>query len=243
MKNNILLLFSVSTLMFTSCEGQVKPIGEGTLDLEKFSFNTNFKDLIPEKYKSKNYKDVYEIEIKGDRDNSIMFQKDSTFTDQFSPDKKAIGFEYRQGNWGMDDKLAVFKDQYFQKINLATTFDGKIKAIGCVADELTKSEAENLLKTLTAKFGTSKTMKSSWNEKLTIHEWTKKDRIIRYVTSFTNENNTMKIVVDKTKGTIEEGKKEPHYLGYLFIINPALKDEVFGKMNTGDFVYINNESE
>lgn len=243
MKNNLLLLLAASALMFTSCEGQVKPIGEAPLDLEKFSFNTKVNDLIPEKYKSKDYQDAYEIEINGEKENSIMFQRDSTFSRQFTPERKAIGLEYRQGNWGMDDQIAVFQNQYFQKINIASTLDGKIKALGCVADELTKSQADNLLKILTTKYGTSKTMKSSWNEKLTIHEWTKKNRIIRYVTSFTNENNTMKIVVDKTQGTISEGKKEPHYLGYLFIIDSALKSEVFGKMNTGDFVYINNESE
>lgn len=243
MKNYILSLFAVSSLIFTSCEGQVKPIGEAPLDLENFSFNTKFADLIPEKYKSKTYENVYEIEINTDRHKTIMFQRDSTFSNQFTKERKAIGLEYRQGNWGMDDELAVFKNQYFQKVNLATTLDGKIKALGCLADELTKTESENLLKMLTAKFGTSKTMKSSWNKKLTIHEWTKKDRIIRYVTSFTNEENTMKIVLDETKGTIEEGKKEPHYLGYLFIVNAAMKSEIFGKMNTGDFVYINSESE
>lgn len=242
MKNKLLLLFAASMLTFSTCNGQVKPIGEAPLNLEKFSFNTKVSDLIPEKYKSKEYQDAYIIEIK-DRHTPLMFQRDSIFSNQFTPERKAIGLEYSQGSWGMDDQLAVFQDQYFQKINIASTLDGNIKALGCVADELTKSQAENLLKMLTAKFGTSKTLKSRWNEKLTIHEWTKKDRIIRYVTSYTNEDNMMKIVIDKTQGTISEGKKEPHYLGYLFIVNPALKSEVFGKMNTGDFVYINNESE
>lgn len=243
MKNNLLVLLVSITCLFTSCDGQLKPIGEAPLNLEKFSFSTKVSALIPEKHKSKTYENVYEIEIDGDKKNSIMFQRDSTFSSQFTPERKAIGLEYRQGNWGMDDKMAVFQDQYFQKINIASTLDGKVKALGCVADELTKSQADNLLKILTTKYGASKTMISSWNKKLTIYEWTKKDRIIRYVTSFTNENNTMKIVIDKTKGTISEGKKEPHYLGYLFIIDPLLKSEVFGKMNTGDFVYISNESE
>ncbi|MCD9855888.1 hypothetical protein LUD75_14275 [Epilithonimonas sp. JDS] len=243
MKKYINLLFTLFLITFTSCDGQVKPIGEAPLDLEKFSFTTKLSDLIPEKYKSKTYENVYEIEINGDRRKTIMFQKDSTFSHQFTSERKAIGLEYRQGNWGMDDRIGVFKKQYFQKVNLATTFDGKIKALGCVADELTKSQAENLLKMLTAEFGASKTMKSSWNDKLTIHEWTKKDRIIRYVTSFTNEENTMKIVIDKNEGTISNGPKEPHYLGYLFIVNAALKSEVLGKMNTGDFVYLSNDSE
>lgn len=243
MRKSIRLLLPLFFIISSSYQSQIKPIGEAALDLENFSFNTKFKDLIPEKYKSKTHENVYEVEIKGDRHNAIMFQKDSTYANQFKPERKAIGLEYRQGNWRMDDRLAVFQNQYFQKINLATAFDGTIKALGCVADELTKNEAEKLLKTLTAEFGTSKTMISSWNKKLTIHEWTKKDRIIRYVTSFTNEENTMKIVIDKTEGTLTEGKKEPHYLGYLFIINPALKSEVLGKMNTGDFVYLSNDSE
>lgn len=242
MRKYIKLLLPICVSLVTSCEGQVKPIGESPLDLEKFSFNTKVSELISEKHKSKDYTYVYELKVKG-RENTIMFQRDSTYSNQFSAGRKAIGLEYRQGNWSTDDQLAVFQNQYFQKINIASTLDGKVKALGCVADELTKSQAENLLKILTAKFGASKKMTSSWNDKLTIHEWTKKDRIIRYVTSFTNEENTMKIVIDQSKGTLSEGKREPHYLGYLFIINPDLKSEVFGKMNTGDFVYLSNDSE
>ncbi|WP_163411495.1 hypothetical protein [Flavobacterium ajazii] len=86
-------------------------------------------------------------------------------------------------------------------------------------------------------------MKNSWNESFTIYEWIAKNRIIRYVSAFNDESTTMKIVIDKESQTIASGEKETHYVGYLFIINPLLKSEVFGKMKTGDFVYLDEKME
>ena len=228
-------------LTFSLSFAQQKAIGEAPLDIENFSFKTDISSLLPEKYKSKDYANTYEINIEGDRERSVMLTKKETFLNNYSPEKKKIGFEYSQVNWSNIDKMAVFKNTYFQKISIATTNDGKIKAIAVVADELTKSDSQNILKLLTAKFGTSQKKKSSWNQKLTIYEWAKPDRIIRFVTAYNDESTTLKIVVDKDKNTIENGAKEPHFVSYLFLIDPASKAEVFGKLNSGDFVYLNEE--
>lgn len=243
MNKIIKTLLPITLLIFSFANGQSKAIGDAPLDLEKFNFNTKVSDLFPDKYKSKDYKDVYEINVKGDVERSIMIQKETAYSNNYSADKKAFGYEYLQKNWSDRDKLAFFKTQYFQKVNVATTLDGKIKVIGSVADELTKTESGNLLKLLNEKFGVSRKLKNSWNDKLSIYEWSQKDRIIRFVTAYNDESNTMKIVIDKDKKTIAGGEKEPHYVSYLFIINPTLKSEVFGKMNTGDFVYLDDSKD
>lgn len=53
MRKYIKLLLPICVSLVTSCEGQVKPIGETPLDLEKFSFNTKVSELISENTKAK----------------------------------------------------------------------------------------------------------------------------------------------------------------------------------------------
>lgn len=240
MKHNITLLFLLSTIIFTNCNAQTKPIGEEPLNLETFHFDTKILDLYPEKNKAKEYKGFYEIQ---GAVHSQLVAKDTTYTNEYSENKKAIGIEYLQKSSTSIDTMALFENQQFQKVNVATTIDGKIKAVNAVADELTLQQCDGLIKKLANKYGKPKKMKNSWNETFTIYEWTAKNRIIRYVSAFNDESATMKIVINKESQTIASGEKEPHYVGYLFIINPLLKDEVFGKMKTGDFVFFDEKIE
>jgi len=226
--------------MFTSCSGQTKPIGDEPLKLESFTFDTKISDLYPDKNISKEYKGFYEI--KGTV-HSQLVAKDTTYINKYSDNKKTIGIEYLQQSSTSIDKMAEFENQQFQKINVATTIEGKIKAINAVADELTEQQSEDLIKKLVKDYGKSKKLRNSWNEKFIIYEWTAKDRIIRFVSAYDDESTTMKLVIDEEKQTISSGEKKPHYVGYLFIINPVLKDEVFGKMKTGDFVFLDEKEE
>lgn len=139
--------------------------------------------------------------------------------------------------------MAVFENRQFQKVNVATTINGKIKVINAVADEITPKQCDGLIKKLVKKYGKPKKMKNSWNETFTIYEWTTKSKIIRFISAFDDESTTMKLIIDKENQTIASGEKEPHYVGYLFIINPLLKAEVFDKMKTGDFVYLDEKME
>lgn len=241
MKNTIYL--AVASLLFINCNGQNKksrPIGDEPVDFENFSFNTTEKDLFPDKNLSKSYKNFYEI--KGFQDTQIV-ERDSTFSEPYSKTPKHIGWEYLQKSTSSIDTIAIFDEQIFQKICLATTLDGKVKAIGGVSDELTKEQSDDFLKKLTKKYGTPKKLTTSWSENFTTYEWTKSDRIIRYVPAFDDENSTLKIVVDEENKTFTEGEKEPHFEGYLFIINPELKNETLTKMKTGDFVFLRTEED
>lgn len=240
MINKILLQLFASILMFINCDGQVKPIGDAPLNLETFNFDTKISDLYPDKNKSKDYKDVYEI--KGAL-HSQMVAKDTTYINEYSDNKKAIGIEYRQQSSTSIDAMAIFKNQQFQKINVATTLEGKIKVINAVADELTEEQSEDLIKKLEKKYGKPEKLKNSWNEKFVINQWTEKDRIIRFVSAYDDESSTIKLVIDEGEQSISSREKGPHYIGYLFIINPALKDEVFEKMKTGDFVFLDEEKQ
>lgn len=230
---SLLIIF----LIMISCHGQNTAIGEAPLNLDGFDFNTKISQLFPEKYKSETYENVYEV--KGDEQEWFMFQKDITFVS--SDGRKAIGYEYRQINWSSDASLASFQKNMFQKLDVATTMDGRIKVVGAVADEMTPAESRALLKSLKEKYGISKKLKGTRKEDLIIYEWTKKDRIIRFITVYDDEKGTLKIKIDPEKRNITEETKSPHFNGYLFIINAALKNEVFGKLRTGDFVYLDHD--
>jgi len=243
MNKTIITFMTVSISLFSLFNAQTKAIGDTPLDLEAFNFNTGIAVLFPEKNKSKSYNNAYEINLNGNPERSIMVEKEATFNDKYGKDRKENGYEYHQKNWSNIDEVASFQTQFFQKINVATTLDGKIKVISGLADELTKTDSEKLLKLLTNKYVAYRKLKSSWNEKVVIYEWTKKDRIVRFATSYNDESNTMKIVVDQSKKTVTEGEKQPHFVGYLFIINPSLKSEIFGKMNSGDFVYLDDRKD
>ena len=240
MKIKITQLLLIIAIIFTSCNAQVKPIGDEPLNLMTFNFDTKITELYPEKNKSKDYKNVYEI--KGTL-HSQMVEKDTTFEKEYSANKKAIGLEYRQISSTSIDTIALFENQMFQKINVATTINEKVKVLNAVADELTLQQTDDLLKKLINKYGKPKKLKNSWNEKFITYEWIAKDRIVRFVSAFDNESTTIKLVIDQNKKSIKSGKKEPHYVGYFFIINPDLKNEVFGKMKTGDFVFLDEKTE
>ena len=235
MKNNITPLLFLSIIMSTGSNGQTKPIGDEPLNLESFNFDTKISDLYPDKNISKNHKDSYEIKSTA---GSNLVLKERTVEDEYDEDPKAISIEYRQQSSTSTDALAVFENQKFQKINVATTIKGKIKVINAVAEELTAQLSKDLIKKLVNKYGKAKKLKNKWNEEFSMYEWIENDRIIRFVSAFNDESATLKFVIDKEKQTITSGEKKPHYVGYLFIINPALKDEVYGKMKVGDFNYL-----
>ena len=239
MKNNITILL-LSIILFTTCNAQTKPIGEEPLNLENFSFDTKISDLYPEKNKNASFKGYYDI--KG-AVHSQLVVKDTIYIDKYSENKKATGIEYRQQSSTSIDTMAVFEKQPFQKINAATTINGQIKVINAVADELTQQQSNGLIKKLVNKYGKPKKLKNSWNEAFTIYEWTTKSKIIRFVSAYDDESTTMKIAINKENKTITSGEKEPHYVGYLFIINSLLKAEVFGKMKTGDFVFLDEKTQ
>jgi len=240
MKNNFKLFQLIIILLFTSCHGQVKPIGEEPLNLENFSFNTKISELLPDKNKSKEYKFGEVYEIQGALHSQII-EKDTVFENKYSKNRKAIGIEYLQKSSTSIDTLAIFENQQFQKINIATTLNGKIKALSAVADELTLKQNSELLKKLISKLGKPKKYINGWNEKLVIHEWTAKNKIIRFVSTYDDESTSMKLVIDENNKTVTSGDKEPHYVGYIFIINSETKDDVFGKMKTGDFVFLDEK--
>ena len=214
--------------------GQVKPIGQAPLNLLKFDFDTKITDLYPDKYKSEKWDNYYDIPV---GEETRMVQRDTTFINEFSQDQKAVGVEYRQMSSSSGDELALADKQAFSSISIATSIEGKIKAIGAQTSEITNEQAKNFVENLTTKYGKCKKLEGDFMSKFTIYEWEAGDRIFRYATVYTDEQNTLKLEIDKDKGTIKEGGRNPHHNGYFFVINKDFVKDL-ATLQTGIFVYI-----
>lgn len=220
--------------LFSACKGQVKPIGQAPLDLLNVDFDTKITALYPDKYKSAKWDDYYDIPV---GDDTRMIQRDTTFINEFSDDQQAVGVEYRQMSSSSGDTLAIAGEQIFSSLSVAVSMDGKIKAIGAEVSEITDKEAKDLITALTKKYGNFKKLEGEFMTKFTIYEWEAGDRIFRYSTIFNDEQNTIKLEVDKNQGTIKNMDKTPHHDGYFFVINKNFIDDL-KTLGTGTFVYI-----
>lgn len=229
-----LLIIISFAVMFSACNGQVKPLGKAPLKLLDFNFDTKVATLYPDEYKSKQYKGYYDLPVDGE---TRMIKTDTTFNSEYSEDKKAIGIEFRQVSSSSGDVLALAGEQAFSAINIASALDGTIKAIGAEVGEITPKEAKKLIDMMNGKYGKYKKLEGEFMERFNIYEWESKDKIYRYASIFTDESNQLKIEVDQDKGKIQAGEMKSHDEGYFFLINKSyIKD--LETLHTGAFVYI-----
>lgn len=234
MKKLLLLLAILSSMI--SCIGQenriVTSIVEEPLQLENFDFRTKLSILLPEKTKSKEYNGYYELK-------SEMLRVDTISDGEFIGSGKPVRIEYHQQSFSNEDILAKFGNEEFNAVNLATTLDGKIIFLNALIDKTDLKQTKVFIETLDKKYGKSTKTKGKFSDiNFDIFTWQLKDRIIRYTTVFDNEENVLKIEVDKENKKIMNGDKNPHYKGYIFIIKKEYKDQIFGKVSSGDFVFL-----
>lgn len=221
-------------LLFVSCKGQTKPIGEKPLDLEEFNFDTKITTLFPDKYKSTKWENYYNIPSAM---NTSLFQKVTVYENEFTDRQKPKWIEYREGSSTTADTLAIFKDSAFNTVNFATTLDDKIMVVNGVAQEIGQVEIEKFIQQMNKKYGNSVKTKGKFFKPFDIYTWKLADRTIKYCVIVNDESNTMKIAVDVEKQKLEEVKREPHYEAYIYIIKKEYEKTVVGEMNTGDLIY------
>lgn len=224
MKKNNLLLFVL--IIFISCKNQVKPIGEGILDLEDFDFETKVSQLYPERLRSKDYPDSFVIN--GTKDNESITQVSTN------------GKQYSQGGIFSNDSLARFDNHIFQAVNLYVTPDDKIQIINGVAKWVDESEVQNMFKLLNKKYGEPKELLGNFGGDFKLYEWTLGDKIIRFVSKLDNNSNALNLdlIINKDNKNDKISEEEPQFSYYLFIVNPEFKEDMLeDNLPSGAFVY------
>ena len=232
MKKNIILLANIFLIL--SCEGQIKPIGEAIIDLEKFNFNTKISELYPQKNKSKEYKNTYIM--KGFNNNEIFVSTDSTFINETK------GIEYIQGNSSSLDSIASFSYHIFQKINTISSINGEIKLINGVSHWVKKTEYHNFLELLNNKYGKPEKSLKNQNDKSVFYQWSLNDKIIRFVVTPNNENNELNKMMNKVQQKNTTDTEEARFNCYLYIVNPIYKTDILKqKYFSGDLTFFKEE--
>lgn len=231
----LLLLLAILPFII-SCNGQenriATSIAEEPLQLENFDFNTKISTLLPEKTKSKEYNGYYELKTE-------MLEVDTISDGEFIGSEKPVRIEYRQRSFSSRDILAKFGSNEFNAVNLATTIDGKIMLVNALIGTTDLKQTKDFIETLDKKYGKSTKTKGEFSDtNFDIFTWQLKDRIIRFSLVLDKEESTLNIEANEDKKTIKIGEKNEHYKGYIFVIPKKYKDQIFGKVSSGDFVFL-----
>lgn len=240
MKKTLLILM----LAATGCShAQVKPLGEETLDLERFGFDTEITDLYPEKNKNTFYPDGNVFNICGEEDGFFERKTEKNGHRIFADDIQKEVVVYKQYVY-TNKPLARLGKQTFGVVNTMTTPDGRIVAVNASARNSTQSQHAELVACLTEKYGTPTRLQNDWDENAApVYEWTGEDRIIRCVHAV-DKSAVLQVDLSAMQISQENGQT---VVSHLFIINPELKGEVFpgGKRCTvyGNFGYINGRAD
>ena len=78
----------LSLTLLVSCKSQVKPLGEAPLQLKSLNFDTKITDILPDKFKSKDYANAYNVPTGV---FNVLIEKDTTYDDRYSSERKPIG--------------------------------------------------------------------------------------------------------------------------------------------------------
>lgn len=226
--------------LITNCHGQTRVFGESPLILEKFDFSLDVKAFFPEKYKHKTAEDYFEIPVSANfRPHIVLIKREIVLEDRYSEDKKVARIEYGEKNYSTADTLAVFENQAFCSLNIASTPDHKIIALNAKMDNaggVEKAVSERFIQLLTKKYGNyAKYTRNAFSKDFEVYRWVTKDKIIQYSPIYADGSNA--IVVDKDKGTIKNGGKDLRLEGYFYIVKKEYEKELTGKMGSNDFFY------
>lgn len=234
-------------LAATGCiRAQVGPLGEKTLELETFRFDTKITDLYPEKNLNTFYVngDVYNFpgteEAFFERKREINGYK---ITEDDIEEEVVV---YHQITYPYELVIARFGEMPFNDVSVMTTADDRIAAISATAHAVEKDRSDELVAYLTERYGTPTRMESSWDRRdgAPLYEWITETRIIRYV--YAVDHQTI-LHVDPERMQISQEESGKTCDAHIFIINPELREVVFpGDKNctvSGNFVHINEEKE
>ncbi|MDT3402425.1 hypothetical protein [Mucilaginibacter terrae] len=217
-------LLVIGLLLFSSCYHEPKIIGDGPLKLDDISFNFSVVRFYDDK-------DLFNCK------KQLCLTLDTVTKDDEWYNPKPAGLYYSQATYSNDRILAKFEGSEFYGLNMVSTLDHKLIAIAAVIAKINIDESKAFIDKTTKKYGRFEERKADFmGINYPVYTWKLKDRILQYSPVLDNEQNALKIEKDMNTGTIKEGKKNPHYKGYFYIIKSGYTDFVKYNVSSGDFV-------
>lgn len=233
-------------LAATGClHTQVCPLGEKTLELESFRFDTKITDLYPEKNLNTFYVNGDVYNFPGTEEAFFGRKREENGYKITENDIEEEVVVYRQITYPYELAIARFGEMPFNDVSVMTTADDRIAALAATAHAIGKDRSDELVAYLTEKYGPPTRMECSWDRTgAPLYEWITETRIIRYVYAV---DRSAILRVDPERMQISQEESGKTFDAHIFIINPELREVVFpgGKSCTvsGNFVYINEEKE
>lgn len=225
------------------CTSRPGPLGEGTIKLDDFDFTTSISEIFPDRYLDPEFGDDgwYRIpSVPTTFGDYTLYRRDTCFN--FSRDK-ALWVTYRQQSSFSTDEYLSMAGRTFDAANFATTFDGRIFAVGGNISELTQTESEDFIARLSKRYGEPVHTVESFCGDYDMYTWTLEDRTLKYAAITTDEHNVLKFEhvynEDGSLADIRAGKRRNILKGYFFVIDAAWRDRflITDRAVSGDFCY------
>lgn len=233
MKQIIPVLFTIilTSLMSSlfGCTSKPGPLGEGTIKLDDFDFTTPISVIFPDRYIDPEfgYDGWYRVpSIPSTLGDYTLYRRNTCFN--FFRDK-ALWITYQRQSLCPADEYLSMAGRSFPAANFATTFDGRIFAVGGTISELTQAGSDNFIARLNKQYGKPvHTLESFCSRKYDLYTWTQEDRTLKYAAVTTDEHNVLKFEhvynEDGSLADICEGKRRNILQSYFFVIDAAWRD-------------------
>lgn len=238
-----MIIFTSFMVSLFGCTRKPGPLGEGTIELDNFDFTTSISVIFPDRYLDPEFGDNgwYRVpSVPNTFGDYTMYCRDTCFN--FSRDK-ALWVTYRQQSSFSTDEYLSMAGRTFDAANFATTFDGRIFAVGGNISELTQTESEDFIARLSKQYGEPVHTVESFCRDYDMYTWTLEDRTLKYAAITTDEHNVLKFEhvynEDGSLADIRPGKRRNILKGYFFVIDAAWRDRflITDRAVSGDFVY------
>lgn len=239
----LMIIFTSFMVSLFGCTRKPGLLGEGTIELDDFDFTTSISDIFPERYIDPEfgYDGWYRVpSVSGTLGNYTLYRRDTCFN--FFRDK-ALWVTYQRASSCPADEYLSMADQVFPAANFATTFDGRIFAVGGTITEITQAASDDFIARLSKRYGEPVHTVESFSRDYDLYTWTLEDRTLKYAAVTTDEHNVLKLEIkynkDGSPANVREGKRRNILQGYFYVIDAAWRERflITDRAVRGDFCY------
>ncbi|MCL7987083.1 hypothetical protein M8998_03905 [Sphingobacterium sp. lm-10] len=162
-----------------------------------------------------------------------FISRENDYTDEGKP----LWVEYRQFSSRSSDEIATYGDFVFNTFNMVVSLEEDMMVFNAIASDLTQQQSDQFIQLLNKEHGTAEKSEGEFMDSFEVYTWALKDRVLKYVPLYDNEESTLVVMKEKENNTLQAGEKHPHYRELFYIIQAKYAEQVIGQFHTGDLLY------